>query len=483
MRAETSAAQGLLAAALAVFAIRLAWSSRTWPLIHDAPLMHYIAWRIQHGAVPYRDVFDMNAPGPYLIHLLLLGTLGGGDLAWRIFDLGWLALTCWVLALYAWPVGVGPAAVAAGLVAVYHLAGGVWLAGQRDFLLCALLVGGAQLVASPATWWRLILAGVVGGAGVTLKPPAAIFLVVLAAVAAVAAAREGRVWWSPPLAVLAGGAVAPLACLAWLAWAGGLPAFVEIFVEYDLPVYSRLARVWPWTALGWWPFGWRVWALFAVLVLAAGATRRWDTRRALVLAGLAYGVVHFLAQGKGWEYQVYPLATFACLGAGFAMAAPARAVRGTALLASALLGLQLYVKGVQELRPAWITAKAQRVDRIVADLRGRVGPEDTVQVLDTGEGGVHALLRLGVRQPTRFIYDFPVFHDEDRPVVRRLRAEFLRELEAAPPKFIVVLERGWPSGDYARIACFPALATWIAATYRLDREGPEYRVYAKRADL
>jgi hypothetical protein len=123
------------------------------------------------------------------------------------------------------------------------------------------------------------------------------------------------------------------------------------------------------------------------------------------------------------------------------------------------------------------------VDRIVADLRGRVGPEDTVQVLDTGEGGIHALLRLGVREPTRFIYDFPVFHDEDRPVVRRLRAEFLRELEAAPPKFIVVLERGWPSGGYARIACFPALATWIAATYRLDREGPEYRVYAKRADL
>ncbi|PYN13988.1 MAG: hypothetical protein DME06_05730, partial [Candidatus Rokuibacteriota bacterium] len=128
----------------AVFAIRLAWSSRTWPLIHDAPLMHYIAWRIQHGAVPYRDVFDMNAPGPYLIHLLLLGTLGGGDLAWRIFDLGWLALTCWLLALYAWPVGAGPAAVAAALVAVYHLAGGVWLAGQRDFLLCAFLIGGAQ---------------------------------------------------------------------------------------------------------------------------------------------------------------------------------------------------------------------------------------------------------------------------------------------------------------------------------------------------
>src|SRR5207245_4761720 len=115
-----------------------------------------------------------------------------------------LALTCCLLSLYSWPVCAGPAAVAAALVAVYHLAGGVWLAGQRDFLLCAFLIGGAQLVASPATWWRLILAGVVGGAGVTLKPPALIFLIVLALVAALAAARESRVWLAATLGFLAG---------------------------------------------------------------------------------------------------------------------------------------------------------------------------------------------------------------------------------------------------------------------------------------
>src|SRR5260370_30009121 len=149
MRAGTSAAQGLLAAALAVFAFRLAWSSRTWPLIHDAPLMHYVAWRIQHGAVPYRDVFDMNAPGPYLIHLLLLRTLGGGDLAWRIFDLGWLALPCWVVALYAWPVGVGPAAVAAAARARCHPAGGRWPPRPPGFLLFAFLIRGGQLGAGP----------------------------------------------------------------------------------------------------------------------------------------------------------------------------------------------------------------------------------------------------------------------------------------------------------------------------------------------
>ena len=46
-----------------------------WPLVHDAPIMHYVAWRIAEGAVPYRDLFDMNFPGVYLLHLLVVTTL------------------------------------------------------------------------------------------------------------------------------------------------------------------------------------------------------------------------------------------------------------------------------------------------------------------------------------------------------------------------------------------------------------------------
>src|SRR5512134_1571448 len=63
-----------------------AWRSRSWPLVHDAPLMHYIAWLIGQGAVPYRDTFDMNMPGAYLVHLGVIAVAGPGDLAWRIFD-------------------------------------------------------------------------------------------------------------------------------------------------------------------------------------------------------------------------------------------------------------------------------------------------------------------------------------------------------------------------------------------------------------
>jgi len=78
--------------AFAVVVAMLAWRSRGWPLIHDAPIMHYIAWRIAGGAAPYRDVFDMNVPGVYVLHGAVLRGLGAGDSAWRLFDLGWLDL-------------------------------------------------------------------------------------------------------------------------------------------------------------------------------------------------------------------------------------------------------------------------------------------------------------------------------------------------------------------------------------------------------
>jgi len=83
----------LVVLALAALVGALAWRSREWPLIHDAPLMHYIAWRIGEGAAPYRDLFDMNFPGVYLLHMAALRLVGAGDTGWRVFDLTWLAGT------------------------------------------------------------------------------------------------------------------------------------------------------------------------------------------------------------------------------------------------------------------------------------------------------------------------------------------------------------------------------------------------------
>jgi hypothetical protein len=105
-----------------------------------------------------------------------------------------------------------------------------------------------------------------------------------------------------------------------------------------------------------------------------------------------------------------------------------------------------------------------------------------VQVLDTTGGGLHALLRMGAVQPTRFLYDFHFFHDEATAEIRALRAELVRDLAADPPRFIVLFDRGWPAGGPERIARFPELERWLAEHYRVHRARPGYTVHEKRRD-
>jgi hypothetical protein len=199
---------------------------------------------------------------------------------------------------------------------------------------------------------------------------------------------------------------------------------------------------------------------------------------------VAGGLAHFLVQGKGWEYQLYPLALFlvACGAAGLAVALE----RGRPVLAGLLVaGLvvsagALGVKGARNLDPAWIVAKRARVAAVTAALAPLVPAGATVQVLDTTDGGVHALYLLRLRQPTRFLYDFHFYHDVEHPFVRRLRAELLAGLRARPPAAVVLFERGWPGGDSGRLRQFPELATWLEAGYRVATDGDGFRVYAAR---
>ena len=478
----------------------LVWASRGWPLIHDAPLMHYIAWLIDQGGVPYRDAFDMNLPGAYLLHLAVLRVGGAGDVAWRLFDLGWLAATCGVLVVYCRRISHGWAAAAAALLfAVYHLSGGAWHAGQRDFLLCLLLLLGALGIArgtEQGAPGALVWGGLVLGAAMTIKPHAALYWIVCAVIAA-----RDRSWAVSPgraaALVIAAGLVAPAAVFGWLAWRGGLGPFLDVFSGYVVPLYSRVGRVSPGQAIAWHAYGRPLIALLGLLVVLAllAPSSRNPARKGLALVGVLYGIVHFVLQGKGWEYQLYPLMVFGCALAPAAVVSwrrfgVARALdlfgarRPLALAAWALLVVVLGVKGVEASDARWIAEKARRVESIRRDLEPLVPPGATVQVMDTTSGGIHSLLRLHLRQPTRFIYDFQFFHDVGDPRIEALRAEFLRGLEAGRPAAIVILQQSWPDpGDgYRRLETFPRLREYLERAYEPPLERPGYRIYAKRSD-
>jgi hypothetical protein len=459
------------------------WRSLTWPLVHDAPLMHYVAWRISQGAVPYRDVFDMNFPGVYLLHLLVVRTLGVGDLAWRIFDLAWLAALALGAAAFVAPWGRPAAGAAAALLVLYHLGGGAWQAGQRDFLLCPLLIAGAVGVARWTESRRrgaLAWGGVAIGASMTIKPHTVVLAAALAVLVAATAWRTGA--GAAPLAsFIAGAAVAPLGVVGWLAVAGALPAWGAIVFDYLIPLYSRLGRTAAWNVYR--PYVWIPIGLGALLSAAGAlAGRRFGSRHAVAALGVVYGLVHFLGQGKGWEYHLYPLATFAIVLLVAEMPATLTRWRVAApgvCLCAALAFVLLADKALAVSPAGWERDKADGARRLAAEIAPMLAPGDTVQVFDTTAGGVHALLRLGVRQPTRFLYDFPFFHDTDHPTIRALRAELLRDLDARPPALIVLFEQGWPAGGYERFATFPGLAERLVG-YDLVQAGPGYRIHAQR---
>ena len=467
----------------------LVWRSRGWPLVHDAPIMHYVAWRIAEGAVPYRDLFDMNFPGVYLLHLLVVTTVGVGDVGWRLFDLAWLAVSGGLLFAVASPWG-RPAALGAALFfALYHLAGGAWQAGQRDFLLVAFLLAGALGVAA---WMEnavdgrpsaaLAAGGLALGASLTIKPHAVLLLAALAALIAVRGWRaHGRV--ATALATFVAGAlVVPALVVGWLAAAGGLPAWTAIVLHYLLPLYARLGRSAGWSVYR--PGAWIAITIGVVLSVGAAVTAgRFGARHAVAAAGALYGVVHFVAQGKGWEYHLYPLAAFATLllfaEAGPAVAALRRPLAIPLLAVIVAAGALLGNKAAGASAAGWERDKAARVRGLTDELAARLRPGDTVQVLDTTAGGIHALLRLGVREPTRFVYDFHFFHDVGHPTIRALRAELVRGLDARPPRLIVMFEQGWPVGGYERLDAFVALRERLAR-YDLAVPGPGYRIYAQR---
>jgi len=490
----------LIAAGSGALLAYLVWGSRGWPLIHDAPLMHYIAWLITQGAVPYRDAFDMNVPGVYLLHLAVLRLGGPGDLAWRLFDLAWLTATCAVLWVYCRPFGDDLAAVAgAVLFGLYHLSGGAWRAGQRDFLLCLFLLAGAWGVArgleQPPGRLALLAGGLALGAAMTVKPHAGLFWLLCVAVAGSAAWRARRPAGPAAALVLIGGLVVPALVLGWLAGRGGLAPFWAILTGYVLPLYSRVGRVSVIAATRWHSYGRAVLGLLGTLGLLGllARARPRSPRLALAGAGALYGVAHFALQGKGWEYQLYPLAVFLCALAPAAVArrpaaVPARGLerwgarRGLALAAWASFVIVLGAKGGEAREPDWIAEKVRLVDALTRDLAPLARPGETVQVLDTTSGGIHALLRLGLRQPTRFIYDFHFFHDAADPRIRALRAELVAGLEAGRPAAIVVLEDSWPALGYERLAAFPELGRVLEREFTLAVAGRGYRIYAKRRD-
>ena len=72
---------------LIYFLIYSIQKSLNWQLVHDASIMHYIAFLLDQGQTPYTDFFDFNLPGTYFVHFLLYNIFGSSDVGFRVADI------------------------------------------------------------------------------------------------------------------------------------------------------------------------------------------------------------------------------------------------------------------------------------------------------------------------------------------------------------------------------------------------------------
>jgi hypothetical protein len=486
-------------------------ASLGWRMEHDSPIMLYAGFLVKSaGVVPYRDLFDMNAPGTHILNWVIYSVAGSGDLALRVIDLLFLTGISWLTVLIMRPLGRASAWAGAVLFPIAYLQGGVAASLQREVLALlplagavALFLGAGRRPASPRL--RYLAVGVLVGMAASVKPQLLLALPAffLADGLAPRDGLAGRAVWiraATGLGRIALGVVAVDVSLAiWLASVGALGAFISMAVHY-WPLYAHLSGehilytgsdrfvyLLRSALKGLGQFAvWYVAATFAVTSLARSGTVSPAVRRLLVvLAGMAGAT--WLATpvaGKFWFYHWLPLIYFSIQLAAVCLAQPVAAIYRrrpwvpvTVMLLVLVVTVSLPFDLRRQSRRGIETAKRERVDEIAGFLKANLRPGDTVQPLDWTGGAVHAMLIDRARLATSFLYDFHFYHSVSSPYIRALRRRFVGELTRSAPRYVIMVtaDRPWPTGTDTS-QDFPELRQVLQGEYHAVRSAETYTI-------
>lgn len=505
----------LLMGLAGLLAIEL-WQSLQWRLAHDAAVVHYGAYLFEkHGFVPYRDLFDTVLPGAYLFQMTIGKTLGFGDLAFRVVDVGYLLALLGVTWSLLRPLGKTAAWAGAVVFGLVYLSYGPSMSLQRDYL-GLLPIALALLVASrlgPETRGRALhylLIGALFGATTMIKPHLLMGLpiVVLLAVANVrGTGRKSGGYLSElvlaTIPVVAGVVLVSLVPIIWVWQRGGLPAFLDILRNY-LPLYLQLNgdfkvltgsdrllyRITSLQKLGGYGALLAPITLGSYLLLVERDLPAPQRRLVVALLALtaAYGVYPALA-GQFWNYHWIPFFYFATLSASLVLAT--RSGRGVSaakrnFAAAVFVGTVLltvrpapdFYRQIMGNAPAAL--EDGRLDEIATFLRDELRPGDRVQPLDFVSGGINnALLRADAVVATRYQFDSQLYHNVSAPYTQARQQDFMAQLESAPPRFIIEYpDRPRPTGPDT-IKELPQLRRFIGQRYEVVREGHGYLIYER----
>jgi hypothetical protein len=453
---------------VALFLIR----TLRWPILGDASLMHYVVFLMDRGAAPYRDIAEMNMPGSYLVEWSAIHLLGGGQLAWRLFDFGLVAAAIAAMVVVTRPLDWLAGFWAGSLFLLLHGRDGLLELGQRDLTLAVFLLAAyAFLLGSLRSGHPslLLLFGLLAGLAGTIKPTMIPVGPLSLIVVYVQLTRLQKPRARFLLCGVAGLLASWLGVLYFLWRKNSLEAFRTETISM-LVYHARLARQ---------PVGYLLLHSFSPLLplvlawFALVALRRkqvtWEG--VYLWIALGFGLLSYLSQAKGYSYQRYPFLAFLLLIMSIDLVAALREKGVARVLAITGLAFGAFFLGPIS------TAMAGRYDwrdlgtvgMLEEDLTnlGQAQLSGGVQCVDSVSGCTNVLYRMKLTEPSAVFYDEFLFGPESVPAIRENRQKFLRDLQRNPPAVVVVTDRLFPqgSGHYEKLSLWPQFDAYLSQRY------------------
>ena len=488
----------------------LAWSSLSWKMEHDTPLLHYVAWLMNtQGSIPYVDIFETSMLGSFIFHASIGSLFGYDDFAFRVVDLSLLSGLLLITYLFIKRFGQLPALWAVVLFGLFYFIKGPIMSLQRDYIgimpiaLSLLFIPKASCTL--VTPLRFLFVGFLFACSALIKPHLAIGLPIICTVIIFIRWEYKAKSLKDFLlcALLAGlGFLLPLlAGFIYLSGHGAVPAFIDIFTRY-LPMHNGMSYSLEYLSVteyiryfifqilwlgGYVPL--LVSSIFAYRHFSAVHLKH--KREAQMMLALVFTYAFYvMIAGKFWPYHFMPLAYFTVILSALWLVVPvdhtsrAAILRRRSLMAVIPLLLTLTLQGSLPKTIGALMSSSNnhqpitvRVDEMVQWLGARLEPEDTVQPLDWTGGSIQAMLIAKAPLATRFMYDYHFYHHIDSNYTKNLRAAFMQQLETARPRFIIQVEKEkpWVSG-VGTSREFLALNKFLEKNYHSAMQGDGYQI-------
>jgi hypothetical protein len=484
---------------LAALLLAQAAFSLQWNITHDAAPLLYEAFLMQSGNMPYRDFFDFQMPGSYVLYYLLGIVSGFGPFRLRILDLLILTAILTITFLAMRRFGKPAAFAAIILFGLKYLQGGPSLALQREYLILIFLSLAIYIWMSDSLDVRKrLLIGLLFGLSAAIKPHASIGLIPFLLFDIGGLRKRPGISLSDlaKLSILpaAIGFLIPVSLIAvWLAFNNALTPFIEIAFNYwalysqingNMEITSSAERMSFLLNQVWRLGGGAVW-----LFPAGFSLYLHRNRQAYLLASLAFVyAVYPTLSGQFFPYHYTPFVYTVILTASLTLSPTFHAQLKTSrlsLLTTSLLLITVLITVrpsqtfIRQLEGKSITTSSDRAAQISNFLQKNIKAGDTVQPLDWTGGSLLAMLETRTPIATSYVFDFYFYHHTSEPYIQSLRNDFMEQLQEAKPRFIIevtAIDKPWVSGEDTSRE-FPELHAFLDEQYSVTMERADYIIY------